>query len=94
MTTTAKTFDLDATLPDLPVPRLEESIARYLESVRPLVDEETYADVEAADPRTRTSGVAGYPARMSARARSKAAAPSAIGAASNMLTGSLTLPAR
>ncbi|MBU2580837.1 MAG: choline/carnitine O-acyltransferase [Alphaproteobacteria bacterium] len=48
MTATVKTFDLDATLPDLPVPRLEDTLARYLESVRPLVDDATFADVEAA----------------------------------------------
>lgn len=48
MSTTAKTFDPDATLPDLPVPRLEDSIARDQASVRPLLDDETNADVEAA----------------------------------------------
>lgn len=58
MTATAKTFDLDAALPSLPVPRLEESVARYLASVRPLVDDATYQDVEAAaDELLRPEGI-------------------------------------
>lgn len=48
MTATLKTFDLDETLPSLPVPTLEETVARYLESVEPLVDPETFKNVRAA----------------------------------------------
>ena len=33
----AKTFDNDEDLPNLPVPDLEETLALYLESVKPLV---------------------------------------------------------
>jgi carnitine O-acetyltransferase len=48
MTATLKTFDLDKTLPSLPVPKLEDTIARYLESVEPLVDPETFKSVSAS----------------------------------------------
>jgi carnitine O-acetyltransferase len=48
MTAKLKTFDLDKTLPSLPVPKLEDTIARYLESVEPLVDPETFKSVSAS----------------------------------------------
>lgn len=48
MSTEMKTFELDKTLPSLPVPSLEDSVARYLESVEPLVDAQTFEEVKAA----------------------------------------------
>ena len=42
------TFSTYQSLPKLPVPSLEDSCRRYLDSVAPLVDEATYRDVEAA----------------------------------------------
>jgi carnitine O-acetyltransferase len=43
-----RTFDLDRTLPPLPVPTLEDTCARYLDSVEPLVDEAAFAQTKAA----------------------------------------------
>ena len=48
MTATPRTFDLDKTLPHLPVPPLEDSVQRYLKSVEPLIDATTFEDVKAA----------------------------------------------
>ncbi len=48
MTDSPRTFDLDASLPPLPVPKLEDSVQRYLDSVEPLVDAATFANVKAA----------------------------------------------
>jgi carnitine O-acetyltransferase len=48
MTAKPRTFDLDGTLPNLPVPRLEDSVQRYLDSVEPLVDASTFSDIKAA----------------------------------------------
>ncbi len=48
MTATPRTFDLDKKLPNLPVPRLEDSVQRYLDSVEPLVDAATFSEVKAA----------------------------------------------
>ena len=48
MTATLRTFDLDGTLPSLPVPSLEESVQHYLDSVEPLVDAPIFSDIKAA----------------------------------------------
>lgn len=48
MTATPRTFELDKDLPNLPVPSLEDSVQRYLESVEPLVDEAAFREVKAA----------------------------------------------
>ena len=36
------TFERDITLPSLPVPSLQESIAKYLKSIQPFVDQDEY----------------------------------------------------
>ena len=36
------TFERDTTLPSLPVPPLQESIAKYLKSIQPFVDQDEY----------------------------------------------------
>ena len=38
-----RTFDFDSKIPPLPVPTLEDTVARYIESIEPLVDSETLA---------------------------------------------------
>ena len=48
MTATPRTFELDKKLPNLPVPSLEDSVQRYLDSVEPLVDAATFREVKAA----------------------------------------------
>lgn len=48
MTATPRTFDLDKSLPPLPVPTLEDTVRRYLESVKPLLDPFEYDDAVAA----------------------------------------------
>ncbi|MEO1204743.1 MAG: choline/carnitine O-acyltransferase [Pseudomonadota bacterium] len=42
------TFENDAGLPPLPVPTLEETCARYLSSVEPLISAEAFAETQAA----------------------------------------------
>lgn len=42
-----KTFQYDNSLPSLPVPTLEHTLYRYLDSVRPLVTEEEFTKTEA-----------------------------------------------
>lgn len=42
-----RTFDLYARLPPLPLPSLEETCARYLKTVRPLLDDAGFARAEA-----------------------------------------------
>lgn len=50
MTAKLRTFDLDKTLPSLPVPSLEDTARRYLESVQPLLDPFEYdSTVEAVE---------------------------------------------
>ncbi|XP_061628989.1 carnitine O-palmitoyltransferase 1, muscle isoform isoform X1 [Phyllopteryx taeniolatus] len=39
-------YSFQASLPRLPVPRVEDTIRRYLESVRPLLDDERYKQME------------------------------------------------
>nr|XP_061812468.1 carnitine O-palmitoyltransferase 1, liver isoform-like [Nerophis lumbriciformis] len=39
-------YSFQASLPRLPVPRVEDTIQRYLESVRPLLDDERYKQME------------------------------------------------
>ncbi|XP_019712682.1 carnitine O-palmitoyltransferase 1, muscle isoform [Hippocampus comes] len=39
-------YSFQASLPRLPVPRVEDTIRRYLESVRPLLDDEEYKQME------------------------------------------------
>lgn len=53
------TFDLYEDLPPLPVPSLEETCKRYLETVAPLVDEATHLDVALALDELRTPGGVG-----------------------------------
>ena len=36
------TFERDITLPSLPVPSLQESIAKYLKSIQPFVDQDEF----------------------------------------------------
>lgn len=40
--TTTKTFENEELLPKLPLPSLDETCQTYLQSVRPLVDDEAY----------------------------------------------------
>nr|XP_008121227.1 PREDICTED: LOW QUALITY PROTEIN: carnitine O-palmitoyltransferase 1, muscle isoform [Anolis carolinensis] len=40
-------YSFQTSLPKLPVPRVADTIQRYLESVRPLLDEERFLDMEA-----------------------------------------------
>jgi hypothetical protein len=42
-----KTFEKDDSLPKLPVPQLSDTIRKYLESIRPFVDEAAYKKSEA-----------------------------------------------
>lgn len=42
MSAKSKTFGKDDVLPKLPVPKLSDTIARYLQSVRPHVDDAAY----------------------------------------------------
>uniref|UniRef100_A0A8C9TUQ0 Carnitine O-palmitoyltransferase 1, muscle isoform n=1 Tax=Scleropages formosus TaxID=113540 RepID=A0A8C9TUQ0_SCLFO len=39
-------YSFQASLPKLPVPRVEDTVRRYLESVRPLLDDEAYKQME------------------------------------------------
>ncbi|MDX2287783.1 MAG: choline/carnitine O-acyltransferase [Hyphomicrobiaceae bacterium] len=69
MTDKLKTFDLDKTLPPLPVPALEETCARYLASVEPLVDAEAFASVKAAVAEILEPGSVGRKLDAALRAR-------------------------
>ncbi|XP_029817544.1 carnitine O-palmitoyltransferase 1, muscle isoform-like, partial [Manacus vitellinus] len=40
-------YSFQSSLPKLPVPPVEATIARYLESVRPLLDDDKYKEMEA-----------------------------------------------
>lgn len=51
-----RTFDLDRTLQPLPVPTLEDTCERYLASIEPLVDAETFARNKAAVEELKTEG--------------------------------------
>ena len=45
--TEERTFQYQDSLPSLPVPSLEESLKKYLESVKPFANEEEYKNTEA-----------------------------------------------
>jgi carnitine O-octanoyltransferase len=47
LSTKSKTFSKDDTLPKLPVPKLSDTIARYLQSVRPHVDDAAFEKTSA-----------------------------------------------
>ncbi len=51
-----RTFDLDRTLPPLPVPTLEDTCERYLASVEPLIDEAAFARTKAAVAELKAEG--------------------------------------
>jgi carnitine O-acetyltransferase len=67
------TFSLQSVLPPLPVPELEDTIRRYLDSVRPLLDDDDYARTCAAAADFVRRGGAGprIQAAIVARARSE-----------------------
>ncbi len=69
MTTTPRTFDLDKNLPSLPVPRLEDTVKRYLESVEPLVDIFEFDAVKAAAEELLAEGGAGRKLQAALEAR-------------------------
>ncbi|MCH9807193.1 MAG: choline/carnitine O-acyltransferase [Alphaproteobacteria bacterium] len=69
MTDKLRTFDLDHNLPPLPVPSLEETVARYLESVEPLVDILEFDAVKAAANDLLAPGGAGRKLQAALEAR-------------------------
>lgn len=66
-----RTFSTYAEIPPLPVPTLEDTARRYLDSVAALVDEATFRDVEAATAELLAEGGAGR--RLQAALERKAA---------------------
>lgn len=65
------TFDLYEQLPPLPVPTLAETCARYLTTVAPLLDAETFADVKMAVEELQAPGGAGEKLQTALEARGK-----------------------
>lgn len=63
------TFDLYDKLPPLPVPTLSETCERYLATVAPLVDDETYRHVAAAVGELQTAGGVGQQLQAALEAR-------------------------
>lgn len=69
MTATPGTFDLDKNLPPLPVPTLEETVKRYLETVEPLIDILDFDAVKAAAEELLEDGGAGRKLQAALEAR-------------------------
>lgn len=72
MTASAKTFDLDKTLPPLPVPKLADTCARYLASVEPLVNKEDLARISGLLDELQASGGVGERLQQALEARGAA----------------------
>lgn len=73
MTELLRTFDLDKSLPRLPVPKLEDTIQRYLDSVEPLLDAAGFEDVKEAAAELLIPGGVGFRLQHALEARASRA---------------------
>ncbi|KAK9712947.1 Carnitine O-acetyltransferase mitochondrial [Basidiobolus ranarum] len=71
----SRMYQFQKTLPRLPVPALADTCSKYLRSVRPLLDDSSYAKTEAAVEDFQKSGVG---AELQRRLEAKAADPNCV----------------